>query len=160
MPQKSAGVAVALELVLGLFGVFGVGNLYAGRTGAGVALMLSFWGLFWVNFLLIFVFIAIVTMPMTWIAYLVMGPLLAARGVERHNSGAGTHVMIGPSFRPSSREFRWRRDCSAFAERFHDWATGPCMVPSCMTKSTLPVASMSSKGLPAPGRTVADHDTD
>ncbi|OKI40796.1 NINE protein [Micromonospora sp. CB01531] len=42
VPQKSAGVAGALELVLGLLGIFGVGNLYAGRTGAGIALMLSF----------------------------------------------------------------------------------------------------------------------
>ncbi len=97
VPQKSAGVAVALELVLGLFGIFGVGNLYAGRAGAGVALMLSFWGLFWVNFFLIFVFIGIVTMPLTWIAYLVMGPLLAAQGVERHNSIVGPHAMIARS---------------------------------------------------------------
>ncbi|MEV0154243.1 hypothetical protein AB0H57_10950 [Micromonospora sp. NPDC050686] len=100
VPQKSAGAAVALELLLGLLGIFGVGNLYAGRTGMGMALMLSFWGLFWVNFFLIFVFIGIVTMPLTWIAYLVMGPLLAAQAVERHNSAmiAGAQRAVGPSF--------------------------------------------------------------
>lgn len=88
VPQKSAGAAVALELVLGLFGVFGVGNLYAGRTTAGVILMLSFWGMFWINFFLLFLAVGIVTMPLTWIAYLVTGALLAAQGVERHNTRA------------------------------------------------------------------------
>ncbi|GIG92431.1 hypothetical protein Pen02_73670 [Plantactinospora endophytica] len=86
VPQKSAGAAVALELVLGLFGIFGVGNLYAGRTAAGVILMLSFWGLFWVNLFLVLLFIGFVTMPLTWVGYLVISPLLAARGVERHNA--------------------------------------------------------------------------
>lgn len=88
--QKSAAAAVALELVLGLFGVFGVGNLYAGRTAEGVILMVSFWVLFWINVFLIFVFIGVVTMPLTWIGYMIAGPLLAARGVERHNARALT----------------------------------------------------------------------
>lgn len=96
--QKSTGVAVALELVLGLLGIFGVGNLYAGRTGTGLALMFSFWGLFWVNFFLIFVFVGVVTMPLTWIAYLVAGPVLAATGVERHNTHAGARAVFGSSF--------------------------------------------------------------
>ncbi|MFI5929613.1 hypothetical protein ACIA3K_27065 [Micromonospora sp. NPDC051543] len=100
IPQKSAGAAVALELILGLFGIFGVGNLYAGRTSTGVLLMLSFWGLFWINFLLIFAVVGLVTMPLTWIAYLVFGPLLASRGVERHNAGvvAATHTAITRSY--------------------------------------------------------------
>jgi TM2 domain-containing membrane protein YozV len=93
VPQKSVGAAVVLELVPGLFGVFGIGNLYAGRIVTGLLLMFSFWALFWVNFLLIFVFIGIVTMPLTWIGYLVVGALTAARGAERHNSRA-IHGMI------------------------------------------------------------------
>ncbi|MBO4205419.1 hypothetical protein, partial [Micromonospora echinofusca] len=94
VPQKSAGAAVALELVLGLFGVFGVGNLYAGRTTAGVILMFSFWGMFWINFFLLFLAVGIVTMPLTWIAYLVAGSLLAAQGIERHNA----QVALAPSY--------------------------------------------------------------
>ena len=86
-PQRSAGAAVALEIVLGIFGVFGVGNLYAGRVGLGIALMVSFWILFWINFLLTFVVIGVVTYPLTWIAFLIIGPVTAARGVERYNSG-------------------------------------------------------------------------
>lgn len=52
---KSVGAAVALELVLGLFGIFGVGNLYARRVAVGLILMVSFWVLFWINILLTFI---------------------------------------------------------------------------------------------------------
>jgi TM2 domain-containing membrane protein YozV len=83
---RSAGTAVALELVPGLFGIFGIGNIYAGRTARGVILMLSFWLLFWINVVLVFLFIGIITMPLTWVAYLVVGPVTAARAVEDHNS--------------------------------------------------------------------------
>jgi hypothetical protein len=57
-------------------------------------------GLFWINLVLVFAVVGIVTMPLTWIAYLVLGPLLAARGVERHNASvvAGTHAAITPSY--------------------------------------------------------------
>ena len=85
---RSAGAAVALEIVLGLFGVFGVGNIYAGKVGQGIALMVSFWVLFWVNVLLWFFVIGIVTGPLTYIAYLVIGPVTAARAVESHNRRA------------------------------------------------------------------------
>jgi TM2 domain-containing membrane protein YozV len=84
-PQRSAGVAVALEIVLGIFGIFGVGNLYAGRVGPGIALMVGFWALFWINFLLSFIVIGWFTYPLTWIAFLIVGPICAARGVERYN---------------------------------------------------------------------------
>lgn len=90
---KSAGAAVALELVPGLFGVFGIGNLYTGRVATGLVLMFSFWALFWVNVLLAFVVIGLVTMPLTWIAYLVVGALTAARGAERHNARAVAGVI-------------------------------------------------------------------
>ncbi|WP_433528020.1 hypothetical protein ACQPYA_16760 [Micromonospora sp. CA-263727] len=84
-PAKSTGAAVALELVLGLFGIFGVGNIYAGRIVTGVVLMVSFWVLFWINFLLVFVVVGLVTMPLTWLVYLAGGALSAARGVEQYN---------------------------------------------------------------------------
>jgi TM2 domain-containing membrane protein YozV len=90
VPQRSAGAAVALELVLGLFGIFGVGNMYAGRAGQGVALMLSFWALFWVNVVLMTFLVGLVTMPLTWIAYMIIGPISAARAVEHHNQRALT----------------------------------------------------------------------
>ncbi|MBL7253051.1 hypothetical protein [Paractinoplanes lichenicola] len=86
-PQRSSGTAVALEIVLGIFGIFGVGNLYAGRIGTGIALMVSFWVLFWINFMLTFIVIGWFTYPVTWIVFLVVGPISAARGVERYNAG-------------------------------------------------------------------------
>jgi TM2 domain-containing membrane protein YozV len=88
VPQKSTVAAVLLELILGLFGIFGVGNLYAGRIAAGLTLMLSFWVLFWINLALVFLAVGLVTLPLTWLAYLVTGPLLAATGVDRYNRRA------------------------------------------------------------------------
>lgn len=85
---RSAGAAVALELVLGLFGIFGVGNIYAGKVGRGIALMVSFWALFWVNVVLWFLVIGIVTGPLTYLAYLIIGPISAARAVESYNQRA------------------------------------------------------------------------
>ncbi|MEE6261799.1 TM2 domain-containing protein [Plantactinospora sonchi] len=86
VPQKSAGAAVALELVLGFLGIFGLGNLYAGRIATGILLMISFWVLFWLNVVLMFLVIGLVTMPLTWLTYMVMAPLLAAGGVSTHNA--------------------------------------------------------------------------
>ncbi|MDR7327968.1 MULTISPECIES: hypothetical protein [Catenuloplanes] len=85
-PVKSTGAAVMLELFLGLFGLFGVGALYAGRAGLGVTLMVSYWLLFWVNVALAFVLIGLVTGPLTWLFYMVMAPVLAARAVDQHNA--------------------------------------------------------------------------
>ncbi|MFY1633293.1 hypothetical protein ACN27F_08415 [Solwaraspora sp. WMMB335] len=91
--SKSVGAAVALELVLGLFGIFGIGNIYAGKVATGVVLMVSFWVLFWINVLLTFLIIGWVTLPLTWLAYLAIGAILAARAAERHNAQmlAGRH---------------------------------------------------------------------
>ncbi|MFV2010211.1 MULTISPECIES: hypothetical protein [unclassified Micromonospora] len=83
---KSAGAAVALELVPGLFGIFGIGNIYAGKMATGIVLMVSFWVFFWINVLLTFIVIGLITLPMTWVAYLVAGPVLALRATERYNS--------------------------------------------------------------------------
>lgn len=85
-PLKSTGAAVMLELFLGLFGLFGVGALYAGRAGLGVTLMVSYWLLFWVNVALAIVLIGFVTGPLTWLFYMVLSPVLAARAVDQHNA--------------------------------------------------------------------------
>ncbi len=39
-PPKDRGVALVLEILPGLFGLPGIGWIYGGRTGAGVALLL------------------------------------------------------------------------------------------------------------------------
>jgi TM2 domain-containing membrane protein YozV len=33
LPQKSEGVAVVLAIILGFFGLWGVGHMYAGKFG-------------------------------------------------------------------------------------------------------------------------------
>ncbi|WNM39177.1 hypothetical protein RMN56_29340 [Micromonospora halotolerans] len=38
------------------------------------------------QFCLISIGVGLVTMPLTWIAYLILGPILAARAVEEHNA--------------------------------------------------------------------------
>ncbi|MDP9794491.1 TM2 domain-containing membrane protein YozV [Catenuloplanes nepalensis] len=85
-PLRSTGAAVMLELFLGLFGLFGVGALYAGKTGLGVTLMVSYWVLFWVNVALAFVLIGLFTGPLTWLFYMILSPVLAARAVDQHNA--------------------------------------------------------------------------
>ncbi|WP_157239320.1 hypothetical protein [Catenuloplanes japonicus] len=87
-PLKSTSAAVMLELILGLFGLFGVGALYAERTGLGVTLMVSYWLLFWVNVALAFVLIGLVTGPITWLFYMILSPVLAARAVDQNNATA------------------------------------------------------------------------
>lgn len=86
VPRKSPAAAVALELIPAFFGVFGIGNIYAGRVGLGITLMVSFWLLFWVNVALLVVLIGFVTMPLTWFGYLAFGTLFARRGVAHHNA--------------------------------------------------------------------------
>jgi hypothetical protein len=85
-PLKSTSAAVMLELALGLFGLFGVGALYAERTALGVTLMVSYWVLFWINVALAFMVIGLVTGPITWLFYMILAPVLAARAVDRHNA--------------------------------------------------------------------------
>ncbi|GIW08920.1 MAG: hypothetical protein KatS3mg060_3725 [Dehalococcoidia bacterium] len=40
-PTKQRGVALVLEVIPGLFGLFGIGWLYAANTGVGLALVLG-----------------------------------------------------------------------------------------------------------------------
>jgi len=39
-PRKDRGVALVLEIILGLFGLPGIGWIYSGKTGVGVVLLL------------------------------------------------------------------------------------------------------------------------
>ena len=41
--QAAATTALILEIVFGLFSLFGIGHVYSGRLGLGVALMLGWW---------------------------------------------------------------------------------------------------------------------
>jgi TM2 domain-containing membrane protein YozV len=63
VPQKSEGVAVVLAIILGIFGLWGIGHMYAGKFGKGVVLLilgLIFGGLFWVSIFLTVILIGFV----------------------------------------------------------------------------------------------------
>jgi len=72
-------VPVMLELGFGFFmQTFGVGHIAQGRVGLGLFIMLSYWALQFINALLCVVLIGIVTMPLTWLFYMVAAPMNAA----------------------------------------------------------------------------------
>jgi len=82
-PPKSGAVAAMLELLPGLFcGVFGIGHIYAGNVGVGLLFMFGFWFVTGINILLMFVVIGFFTLPLCWIACLILSPILAAKAAE------------------------------------------------------------------------------
>jgi len=84
MNRNQSMVAVGLEVAPGtLFQTFGIGHLYAGRVGTGLALMLSYWGLQAVNaFLTGFFGIGFITGILTYLGFMVFSTtnLLDSRG--------------------------------------------------------------------------------
>jgi TM2 domain-containing membrane protein YozV len=89
-PPKSSGTAVLLEILPGFFfQTFGIGHMYAGNVGAGLAFMFGYWCIQFINFLLIFVLIGIITMPLTFILAMILSPILASNAATRTNNAAG-----------------------------------------------------------------------
>jgi hypothetical protein len=87
VPQKSGGVAVLLELLPGfLFQTFGIGHIYAGNVGIGLAWLFGYWVLTGINFVLCFVFVGFITWPICWLAAMIISPIMAARAVEQANA--------------------------------------------------------------------------
>ena len=73
MAQHSNTVAIGLEVLPGfLLQTFGIGHMYAGRWGAGIAIMVAYWVLQAINALLMSVWIGFVTAPLTWLAFTVL----------------------------------------------------------------------------------------
>ena len=88
-PPKSTGLAVALELLGGLFfQTFGVGHLYAGNVGVGVGLMFGYWALTAINVVLCFVFVGFITWPLTWLAFMIISAITANNAANRANARA------------------------------------------------------------------------
>jgi len=73
--------AVGLEVVPGfLLQTFGIGHIYTGRVGAGLAIMISYWVLQIINAWLCTFLIGFVTAPLTWLAYTVLSPTNVLQG--------------------------------------------------------------------------------
>jgi len=77
--EQNNTVPVLLELFFGFFlQTFGIGHIAQGRVGMGLFIMLSYWALQFVNALLCMVLVGVVTMPLTWLLYMVAAPMNAA----------------------------------------------------------------------------------
>ena len=81
---KSAGVAAILEVVPGLLiQTFGIGHMYVGNVGLGLAFMLGYWFVAFINLLLCFVLIGFITWPLCWLVMMVLSPILAANAASK-----------------------------------------------------------------------------
>lgn len=86
-PPRSAGVAVLLEILPGIFlQTFGIGHIYAGNVAVGLLFMFGYWFVAFVNFLLLFVLIGLVTWPLCWLATMVISSIVAANAISRSNA--------------------------------------------------------------------------
>jgi|GEM_PF-295672 len=85
---KSVSTAVLLEVLPGLFGIFGIGHIYSGRVGLGIGLMVGFWVVEFINFLLTFVVIGLVTMPLCYVAVLIASPIMVANYLNAEQAAA------------------------------------------------------------------------
>lgn len=89
---KSNGVAVLLELLPGLLlQTFGIGHLYAGRTGLGLLFMFGYWAVTFVNVLLCFVVIGLFTWPLCWIITALVTTIIAANSAPQTTAVHVTH---------------------------------------------------------------------
>lgn len=89
-PPKASAVAVLLEVLPGFFfQTFGIGQMYAGNVGTGLLFMFGYWFIQFINLLLCFVFIGILTLPLCFILAMIISPILASRAAERTNARAG-----------------------------------------------------------------------
>lgn len=95
-PRKDVGLALILELVPGMWlQTFGIGNLYAGNIGWGLALMVGYWIAAAVNALLCLVLIGFITWPLTWCAFAVVSCWLAAQKAKETQSVPSTAYGVG-----------------------------------------------------------------
>lgn len=89
-PPKVTAVAVLLEVLPGFFfQTFGIGHMYAGNVGVGLLFMFGYWFVQFINILLCFVLIGILTLPLCFILAMIISPILASKTAERTNAQAG-----------------------------------------------------------------------
>lgn len=88
VPLRSSSTAALLEVLPGFFiNTFGIGHMYSGRVGVGLCVMLGYWFLLFINILLCFVLIGFVTLPVTWLLFLIFSSISAARACEPRAAG-------------------------------------------------------------------------
>ena len=63
--------------------------MYAGNVGMGLLFMFGYWFIQFINFLLCFVLIGIITLPLCFFLAMIISPILASKAAERANAAAG-----------------------------------------------------------------------
>lgn len=82
------GIAALLEILPGTFlQTFGIGHIYAGNVVRGLIVMFGYWLLFGINFLLTFVLIGWVTLPLTWLPFAIFSTIAASNAAKRKRRG-------------------------------------------------------------------------
>jgi hypothetical protein len=76
--RGSVGGPVALEVIFGLFSIFGIGHFANGNVGRGLLYMFSYWFLQCINGVLLFFVIGFITAPLTWVLYIIVSPIVVA----------------------------------------------------------------------------------
>ncbi len=78
--EKSGGTAVVLEILPGLLiQTFGIGHMYAGHVGIGLAFMFGYWAILAVNILLCFFCIGWVTLTLCWVGTVIFSSMWVSR---------------------------------------------------------------------------------
>lgn len=86
-PEKSMGIALMLELIGGIFQIFGIGSFYAGAPLYGFALLVMYWMLLvlMLVFAVVTVGLGLVVIPVVWVIYAIFASLVAYTNVKAAN---------------------------------------------------------------------------
>ena len=76
---------MTVEIILGIFGLFGVGHLTNGNAGKGLLIMFGYWGIQLFNLFLMAIWIGFLTAPMTWLFFIVWSPSSAKADANQIN---------------------------------------------------------------------------
>lgn len=88
--QKNPGLAVALELIFGTcFSTFGVGHIYAGNVGIGLAWMFGYWVVTGINIFLCALLIGFISWPISFIAAAIISSITAHGAAKAFNQRMG-----------------------------------------------------------------------
>jgi len=87
---KNPGLAVAFELIGGsVFQTFGIGHIYAGNVGIGLAWMFGYWAVTAVNIFLCALLIGFISWPLCWVAAMIISSITASSAAKAFNQRLG-----------------------------------------------------------------------
>lgn len=96
-PEKDMGTALVLEILGGIFQIFGIGHFYAGNPLIGIFVMIGYW-----MWLIVGVLIAVVTLgigllllPVFWLLFIVISPIGVWMQVKRANKKTVVYMVQG-----------------------------------------------------------------